>query len=123
MALDNLGDQIKDAIGSHGMWTLRLKTVIKTGTSDLDPDIVRCDDKCDFGQWLHSNEIDKATRTGAPYQVILRLHSEFHNCAADVLELATGGQAPQATELLEGRFSNKSQKLVRGLRKWKGEVN
>lgn len=123
MTLENLSEQIKDAIGSHGMWTLRLKTAIKVGKSDLDPKDVRCDDGCDFGRWLHSDEIDESTRSGSPYKVIRRLHSEFHECAADVLELATDGRAPEATVLLEGAFSNQSQKLVRGLRKWKGEVN
>ena len=123
MALENLNEQIKDAIGSHGMWTLRLKTAIKVGKSDMEPEVARCDDKCDFGKWLHSDEIDETVRSGAPYRVISRLHSEFHECAADVLDLATSGKPDQATALLEGDFSNQSQKLVRGLRKWKGEVS
>ncbi len=122
MSVDQLGTQIKEAIGSHGAWKLKLKTAITVGYSESAPDDVRCDEKCNFGKWLHSSAIDEQTRQGAPYRVINRLHSEFHKCAGDVLEFATTDQADQATQLLNGEFTQRSEKLVRGLLKWRNEV-
>ncbi len=118
---NNLIKQINDAIGAHGSWKIKLRTAINKGHSTQSVEDVRCDDKCAFGKWLHGSEIDPQTRTGVPYSVIKRLHAEFHICAADVLKRATSGDTSGAVELLEGDFSAKSEKLVRGLRKWKNE--
>jgi len=122
MPNNNLIKQINDAIGAHGSWKIKLRTAINKGHSTQNAADVRCDDKCAFGKWLHGPEIDAQTRTSIPYSVIKRLHAEFHVCAADVLKQATSGNVSGATELLEGEFSAKSEKLVRGLRKWKGEA-
>jgi len=118
---ENLIKQINDAIGAHGSWKIKLRTAINKGQSTQSIEEVRCDDKCAFGIWLYGPDIDPETRTGVPYNVIKRLHAEFHLCAADVLKLATTGDRAGAVELLEGDFSEKSEKLVRGLRKWKNE--
>ena len=122
MSGNNLAVQIKEAIGAHGAWKLKLKTAINVGYSEYAPKDVRCNDKCRFGQWLHSPDISDEIRTSTPYRVIDRLHSEFHECAANVLELATSGQPVDALKMLDGEFTLKSEKLVRGLQKWKGEV-
>lgn len=122
MSNEKLINQINNAIGAHGMWKLKLRTAVKKGESEHSVEDVRCDDKCVFGEWLHGPDIDASTRSGAPYNVIKRLHAEFHVCAADVLEKATTGNIEGATELLEGDFSTRSAKLVRGLCKWKGEA-
>jgi hypothetical protein len=39
-----------------------------------------------------------------------------------VLELATTGCGAEAETLLDGDFTQQSEKLVRGLQKWKREV-
>jgi len=122
MSNENLINQINNAIGAHGSWKIKLRTAVNKGHSTHNIDEVRCDDKCAFGKWLHGSEIDGVTRAGAPYNVIKRLHAEFHICAADVLKKATGGDTPGAAQLLDGEFTTKSEKLVRGLRKWKGEA-
>ncbi len=122
MSNKTLIDQINNAIGAHGSWKIKLRTAVNKGHSTHNVDEVRCDDKCAFGKWLHGSNIDGPTRAGAPYNVIKRLHAEFHICAADVLSKATNGDTPGAAQLLEGDFAAKSEKLVRGLRKWKGEA-
>lgn len=114
--------EINDAIGAHGTWKLRLRTAISVGKSDVEPATVRCDDRCAFGRWLYGPTIDNNTKAGKPYQVIHRLHAEFHQTAAGVLEDALAGRNQQATELLEGEFKERSEKLVRALTKWKGEL-
>ncbi len=120
--MDHLAGNIKEAIGSHGAWKLKLKTAINVGYSDLVVSEVGCDGNCAFGKWLKSPDFDAETRNGAPYRVISRLHSEFHKCAGNVLELATTERGAEAMTLLEGEFTQQSEKLVRGLQKWKREV-
>ncbi len=112
---------ITDAIGAHGAWKLRLRTAINTGRSDAKPSDVRCDDRCALGEWLHGPAMDTQTRSGLPYQVTKRLHAEFHGTAADVLTLALDGRKDEASSLLNGDFTARSEKLVRALTKWKGE--
>lgn len=122
MSNETLINQINNAIGAHGSWKIKLRTAVNKGKSEHSVEDVRCDDKCAFGKWLHGTEIDAQTRSGAPFNVIKRLHAEFHVCAADVLKKATTGDIPGASELLDGDFAARSEKLVRGLRKWKGEA-
>lgn len=114
--------EINDAIGAHGAWKLRLRTAISMGKSDVEPATVRCDDRCAFGRWINGPTIDGHTRSGKPYQVIHRLHAEFHQAAATVLESALAGRKEHATQILEGEFRERSEKLVRALTKWKGEI-
>ena len=111
---------ITDAIGAHGAWKLRLRTAINTGRSDAKPSDVRCDDRCALGEWLHGPAMDTQTRSGLPYQVTKRLHAEFHGTAADVLTLALDGRKDEASSLLNGDFTARSERLVRALTKWKG---
>lgn len=122
MKNEQLLNQINNAISAHSSWKIKLRTAVNKGKSEHSIDDVRCDDKCAFGKWLHGSEIDEPTRSGVPYSVIKRLHAEFHVCAADVLKMATTGDAPGADALLDGDFSARSEKLVRGLCKWRGET-
>ena len=114
--------EINDAIGAHGAWKLKLRTAIMLGKSDVEPASVRCDDRCVMGRWLYGSTIDTATRNGKPYQVIRRLHAEFHQSAATVLDDALAGRKDLASQRLEGEFKERSEKLVRALTKWKGEL-
>ena len=116
-------EQIHAAIGAHGAWKMRLAVAINTGQFDGDPSAVRCDDKCAFGKWIHGPEIDAATRQGMPYQVIRRLHADFHKCAGDVLSHALTGRPDDARALMKGEYNERSEKLTRALNKWKRELS
>lgn len=122
MSNEKLINQINNAISAHASWKIKLRTAVNKGHSEHSVAEVHCDDKCAFGMWIHGTDIDGPTRSGAPFNVIKRLHAEFHVCAADVLKMATTGNVNGATDLLDGEFSAKSEKLVRGLHKWKGEA-
>jgi len=115
-------EEIKKAMGAHGAWKLRLRTAISVGRSDANPSQVKCDNLCEFGKWLYGQSIDGETKRGMPYQVIRRLHAEFHACASSVLELAIAGRKDQAITLLEGEYTERSDKLVRAMTKWRGEI-
>lgn len=115
-------EEINKAIGTHGKWKLRLKTAIALGSSDITPDKVRCDNLCEFGTWLYGPKISPDVRLGMPYKVIKRLHAEFHEFAAKIMQKAFEGQAVVAKQLLDGEFKDKSETLVRALTKWKREL-
>ena len=115
-------EEIKTAIGAHGAWKMKLKTAITTGKTDLDPNVLRCDDQCALGKWLHGSSIDLQTRMGMPYKVNKRVHAEFHECAARVVELVLKHENAKAAALLEGEFTEKSDKVVRALNKGRGEL-
>ncbi len=114
--------EINSAIGAHGAWKLKLRVAISTGTSEAAPEKVCKDDRCPFGRWIYGPTIDPETRAGKPYQVVRRLHAEFHQSAADVLRMALDSRKKEADALFQGPFAERSDKLVRALTKWKGEL-
>lgn len=114
--------QITEAIGAHGAWKLRLRNAIRSRSSDITSVTASCDDKCAFGQWLHGPDIDPATRAGVPYGVIRRLHADFHRSAGNVLFHVERGNDAEAEAAMTGEFTQRSEKLVRALNKWKGEL-
>ena len=115
-------DEINNAIGAHGMWKMRLRTAIATSTCDITSHDAGCDNKCAFGKWLYGPTLDHAVRAGVPYQVIRRLHAEFHQAAGTVLAEVERGNAAGAQAQMSGEFTERSEKLVRALTKWKGEL-
>ncbi len=122
MPNETMLDAIKKAMGAHGAWKLKLRTAINVGRSEITPAKAACDDQCEFGKWLYGSTIDRETRSGMPYQVVRRLHAEFHGCAGKVLSLALSQRKTEAAALLEGEFTERSAKLVRALTKWRGEI-
>ncbi|OYX48900.1 MAG: hypothetical protein B7Y97_09940 [Sphingomonas sp. 32-66-10] len=114
--------QVQAAIGAHGAWKLKLSTAVSTGRSDDDPALVCRDDLCRFGLWLHGSDIGPDTRHGKPYQVIRRLHAEFHQSAGAVLDLVKRGDQPGARALFEGEYTERSATLIRALTLWKSEL-
>lgn len=117
-----IAQQINAAIGAHGAWKMKLKTAINLGRADVAPAEVRRDDCCAFGKWIHSNDLSAATRAGKPYQVVRRLHAEFHQCAASILDHAISGRQGEAEGLFSGEYAERSKKLVQALTKWKREL-
>lgn len=122
MAHERTLNEIQNAIRAHGMWKLRLKTAIATGASKITPDVAGCDKSCDFGKWLHDETMPAKILSSKPYIVIRRLHTEFHGTAEMILKKAVAGEASTAQALLDGKFSEQSDKLVRALTMWKAEL-
>ena len=122
MRTQNMIKEINDAIGAHGMWKMRLRTAISSGAGDVHSSTARCDDKCAFGKWLYGPTLDADTRAGKTYQVIRRLHAEFHQLAGDVLANVEKGNQNGAEQIFTGPYVEKSERLVLGLTKWKGEL-
>lgn len=115
-------EEVNNAIGAHGMWKMRLRTAITSGRCDITSADACCDNKCAFGKWLYGPTLDSQVRAGVPYQVIRRLHAEFHRSAGEVLAQVERGNASGAQATMGGEFADRSEKLVRALTKWKGEL-
>lgn len=122
MTNQSLVAQINDAIGAHGAWKLRLRTAARTGTSEITPAVAGCDDACTFGKWLKHGTIDPTVKSGTPYQVVTRLHADFHRSAGGVLTQALAGHPSDAEAMIEGEFTARSERLVTALSKWKREL-
>ncbi len=115
-------DQINAAVGAHGAWKMRLRGAIRSGRGDIRSHDASADNRCEFGKWLYGPQIDAATRQGVPYQVIRRLHGEFHRSAGRVLAHIEAGRLAEAELAMNGEFTETSEKLTRAMTKWKGEL-
>jgi hypothetical protein len=61
---------------------------------------------------------------GTPeYQAVERLHSEFHELAAQVVELAAVGQTAEAYGLLYGDYVTMSGRLALAMRAWQESLS
>ena len=89
-------DDIEDAIRVHCAWADRLKAAIATGASEMTVDIAANDGICPFGRWLHGATIPESAKAFHSYDHSVQIHREFHQCAAEVLELALSGEAKEA---------------------------
>ncbi len=116
----SLQEEIKKAIGAHGMWKSRLEAAIQTGKSEFSPDQIRHDDNCDFGRWLYGTTISPAAKHTPDYEACRHLHAEFHTEAAQILKLALGGQKDKALSAMHGtgRFAEVSGHLTSAMVKW-----
>lgn len=115
-------EAIRDAMGAHGAWKLRLKTAVMTGRGDITAAHARCDDRCAFGRWLYGPDLGEDLKRSKPYQVVRRLHAEFHESAGAILAAAEQGDSVTAEAILADDFDTRSEVLKRALVKWLGEL-
>ena len=114
-----LQDEIKKAIGAHGMWKVRMKNAINTGKSEFTIEQVSVDNQCEFGRWLYGSTISAAEKT-ADYETCRKLHAEFHKVTAGVLRQALAGDKDAAAKALapDGKFTDASARLTTAMMKW-----
>lgn len=116
----SLQEEIKKAVGAHGMWKKRLLDAIETGKSEFNPDNVVKDNNCDFGKWLYGDTISATAKAMPEYQMCRQLHEKFHKIAGDVLRMAVNGQKDQALAAIspQSEFGTLSTSLTQALMKW-----
>lgn len=122
MSTASVLEEIKKARGAHAAWKLKLKTALSVGRSAFHSHEVKCDQNCEFGKWIHGPTLDFTIKTGKPYQVIRRLHAEFHDCAGRVLEHIENNNPQAAQRVFEVEYALISDKLSRALTKWQNEL-
>jgi hypothetical protein len=116
-------DEIKKAIGAHGLWKARLMTAVSTGSSEFTVAQVSADSNCEFGRWLY-NGIDAGAKQSPHYEEVRKLHAQFHAVAGTVLGSALAGRQAEAKASIEdssGAYSTTSGDLSRAMMAWMGE--
>ncbi len=111
-------DEIKKAIGAHGLWKTKLRTAVDAGKHEYKVDVVRQDDQCEFGKWLATLQPSAAE---APHmQKAKDLHAQFHREAANVLKLVETGQKDAAGKALGqgSTFEKVTTQLTLTLMNW-----
>jgi hypothetical protein len=99
-----------EIIGAHVMWKQRLTTFLAgESTENLDPETIRLDDRCALGKWLYGE--GTAMSQLPRYEEVRGLHAQFHQYAADVVNLHLAGNSAEAEKLLQGDYSRLSEKL------------
>ncbi len=112
-------DQIKKAIGAHGLWKGRLKDAIETGKSEFTVAGVTADNNCEFGKWLQSLG-EAGAGSKSHYDNVRRLHAAFHKEVGKVLGQALAGKRDEAGLALGPGtpYSNYSGELIREMMDW-----
>lgn len=107
--------KLDDAIAAHVGWKLRLRQFADGQGEKLESAIVRLDDRCPLGQWLHGE--GKTLAAHAEFKTVVASHAAFHRCAADVVRAVEGGSRAKAETLLApaGAFDKASQETVSAL--------
>jgi methyl-accepting chemotaxis protein len=116
----NYIEQLDKAIGAHGMWKSRLRMAIDSGSSDFTPAIVKTDNNCEFGKWLH-NEISPELKKTPIYGTVVKMHAEFHSEAGRILEMAVNGKKAEAENEIKpsSKFATLSSSLTATMMEWK----
>ena len=109
--------EIEAAIGAHGMWKNKLKSVIATRQTDIPVTTIATDNSCKFGKWLYSLSV--AEKSTPQFQNIKDLHAQFHRVAGKVAKLGVEGHNIQAEALISGEFNEISSKLTQSMMAWK----
>lgn len=115
-----LEDEIKNAIGDHGIWKKKLKSAVDTGKIDVTISTIRSDHNCDFGKWLHMPSTIESQKNSKHYEKVHDLHAEFHEKAAMVAQLAIAGNKVTAMKMLNvnGEYVEASATLTTAMIAW-----
>jgi len=112
----SLRDALDPAIAAHETWEIQLERAIRSGSGEFQVDVVRRDDCCALGRWLHGE--GQQTIEASALALVRDLHAGFHLEAADVLQLAVSGRRSEAIAAMDvgTTFSQASAILVAALR-------
>lgn len=119
--MDQVAD-IESAISQHAAWMTHLRKAVLGAYSGMDREDIRADNQCEFGKWLYGSHLSAEQRVSEYFQEVRRLHAEFHQLAARVLDLAASGRICEAYSLLYGEHVTMSGRLVIAMRKWQEKL-
>jgi len=121
--VSDIKSEITQAVAAHGQWKSKLRLAIDTGQSEPTPERVKQDCNCGFGKWLY-NGIDDANKASDDYQLIKRLHADFHKEAGAILEMGLNGDKGNANAKMsiDSPFSKISADLTKAMMAWKEKL-
>lgn len=116
--------EIEQAIGTHGLFKLRLKNAIASGRLEGSVAALGSHINCPFGKWMESPAIAPGVRASTHFGAVELLHAKFHLAAAKVASLAADGYTDAATSSLEreGEFGQASAELLAAMQEWKANI-
>lgn len=116
--------QIEQAIGTHGLFKLRLRTAIASGRLEGTVATLGSHLNCPFGKWMESAAVSPAIKASSHYATVDLLHARFHVAAAKVAAMAIAGRGDDAAAAVErdGDFGVASAELMAALAEWKSNV-
>lgn len=89
-------DKINEVIWTHSQWKAHLRKAIEMQTSHLNVADAGNDKKCAFGKWLMSVEAQHLEN----HKKLVELHHDFHQQAAQILQIALDGHRHKAHEAI-----------------------
>jgi methyl-accepting chemotaxis protein len=107
-------------IQAHMQWKSKLRDFLDGKGDKLDPAVVGRDDKCALGQWIYGKGAAHSHKPG--FTQLKGKHADFHQCAAQVIRLAQGGDKSGADRVLQDEFASLSEQAVSEIRRIKREV-
>lgn len=121
MSVAAIQDEISEAIKAHSTWKLHLRTGTISGRLETPSRDICCDDKCKFGQWLHSPSTEAGMAGDANYVRAKKLHSEFHQFAGAIAQQIERGDLDAAKHDLDlGKpFDEKTKELTKHMMVWR----
>lgn len=121
LGVDRIAD-IERAIRAHAVWLAELRRTLADAQRVPEVAAIRADDACEFGRWLYGPQLSDGERERGAYLAVLRLHAEFHELAAHVVELGASGRRLEAYTMLYGDCVTLSGKLVIAMRAWQTDL-
>ncbi len=109
----------EQAVIAHQDWKRAFERSLHDGGGDLRVDIIRLEDRCLLGRWLHG-EGSKAVANPTAAGMLREIHAEFHAAAADALALAQAGRVRDAIHALaeDAPYGQWSATLLRALKNY-----
>ena len=107
---------------AHAQWKKEFLNSISSQQSELDPEVVKRDDVCQFGKLLHG--LPQEDMQSEHFITVKNLHADFHKAAGEIAELAATGRRDEALKTIEGygQLSNIMGKLGLALRVWESKL-
>lgn len=117
----SIKENIEKAIVAHTEWRSRVTEYVRAHEK-IDDGVIETvgnDHVCDFGKWLYGPDtLDY--RDIPEYEIICRLHKQFHGTAAAVCMLVNAGDRAGAEEMMNpnGQYPLASNKLILSLKSY-----
>lgn len=111
---------IERSLNTHLIWKIRFEFAIaRSFDIEIPYSTLSAHDLCPFGKWLHgqtptADGADEAA--GEDFDIVSRLHAEFHRVAGKIKECIDVGETSKARELLLGEFEETSNALISAMR-------
>lgn len=109
------------AVDAHVDWIMKLQEAIDGGKK-LDPAEVGKDTLCELGKWIYGT--GAAHQDGAAFRTLKTKHSEFHQCAGEVVRKVNIGDLAGALSMVEkgGEFIRVSSETIDAIMALKKEL-